>query len=280
MARAHPHEVDGRRRLEDGYRPLRQKVRLIHTSDVHLGDGIRTEIAERAFARVIDCVAELGGDALLVVGDVFDHARVPDRVLRFYVNQVARAGVPVVTLPGNHDLYHQDSLYRRQPFDDPPPNFYVFTAAGGQVISLPGLGLDLWGRAMWEHTPEFRPLAGMPGAREGRWLVALAHGHFHFPSDTDVRSSPIAVEEVAAAPCHYLALGHWERHVDVSQGEAVAYYSGSPLGAAPDYNHIAVNVVDLDPKVGVTVHQVTLPLVEAARPTHPPGAVVPKAEAT
>ena len=237
-----------------------KKIRLVHTSDTHLGDGWRGDLAERAFARVIDSVECLRADALLVVGDVFDHARVPDRVLEFYLEQVSRLDRPVITLPGNHDLYHHESLYRREPFRDAPPNFYLFTEPAGEAITLPELALDLWGRAMTEHTPEFRPLEGMPAARDEHWLVALAHAHFHFPGDTESRSSPIWPGEVKDGPCHYLALGHWERHVSVSQGNTVAYYSGSPLGAAPDYDHIAVNLVDLDPVLGVSVSQVILPL--------------------
>ena len=236
------------------------RIRLVHTSDTHLGDGWRTNRTEQAFARVIDAAQGLAADALLVVGDVFDHARVPDRVLEYYLAQVARLDCPVITLPGNHDLYHRDSLYRRAPFRDSPANFYLFTEASGQTISFPPLGLDLWGRAMTQHTPEFRPLAGMPDAGPGRWLVALAHGHFHFPEDKDLRSSPIWPDEVAAAPCHYLALGHWERYVEVSRGDTAAFYSGSPLGAAPDDAHLAVNLADLDPEAGVSVSQVVLPL--------------------
>ncbi len=240
--------------------PSKQKIRLIHTSDTHLGDDWRVDRTEAAFARVIDSVNHFDADALLVVGDVFDHARVSDRVLEFYLQQVSRLGRPVITLPGNHDLYHQDSLYRREPFRDSPANFFLLTGADGETITLPHLGLDVWGRAMTEHTPEFRPLDGMPPARESFWLVALAHAHFHFPNDTENRSSPIWPHEVREAPCHYLALGHWERHVEVSQGDTQAWYSGSPLGAAPDYDHISVNLVDLDPLAGVTVTQALLPL--------------------
>lgn len=250
--------------IQEGKLAAKRKIRLIHTSDTHLGDDWRGNRTEAAFARVVDSVQHFDAEALLVVGDVFDHARVPDRVLEFYLEQVARLRRPVITLPGNHDLYHQDSLYRREPFRHAPPNFHLLTRPAGETITLPELGLDLWGRAMTEHTPEFRPLEGMPAASDGHWLVALAHAHFHFPTDTENRSSPIWPNEVAEAPCHYLALGHWERHVDVSQGDTAAYYSGSPLGSAPDYDQISVNLVDLDPAGGVAVRQVALPLDEVA----------------
>ena len=117
--------------------PPNQNIRLIHTSDTHLGIDWRADLSQQAFARVIDSVTQLHADALLVVGDVFDHARVPDSVLNFYLSQIARLDCPVITLPGNHDLYHHDSLYRRAPFQNPPPNFYLFTEGAGQTIRLP-----------------------------------------------------------------------------------------------------------------------------------------------
>ncbi len=244
----------------------KKRVRLVHTSDTHLGVDWQPELAEAAFRAVLAGARTLEADALLVVGDVFDHARVPDRVLDFFVSQVAQAGFPVIVLPGNHDLYHRDSLYRRHPFAKAPGNLLLFRQPKGQVISLPGLTVDFWGRAMTEHTPDFRPLLGMPPAAAGRWLVALAHGHYHFDYDNVRRSSPVYPAEVAAAPCHYLALGHWERFADVSQGDTIACYSGSPLGAARDDETVTVNVVALEPGLTerVSVRQVALPLAMPA----------------
>ena len=148
-------------------------VRLVHTSDIHLGVDWRDGLSERAFSRVIDSVDRLDADALLVVGDVFDHARVPDRALEFYLDQIGRLDCPVVTLPGNHDLYHQDTLYRRAPFAAAPPNFHLITGWDGHTITLPDLAVDVWGRAMDQHTPDFKPLAGMP-TRQRRPLAGCA----------------------------------------------------------------------------------------------------------
>ena len=236
----------------------KKKVRLIHTSDTHLGDEWHARLSERALQTVVAGVKKLDGDALLLVGDVFDHARVTDRVLDFFLRQIARLAVPVVLLPGNHDLYDADSLYLRSPFQQAPPNLHILSQENGSTISFPHLTMDVWGRAMSCHTPQFQPLAGMPANANGHWLVALAHGHYHFENDTDLRSAPIYPREVAQAPCDYLALGHWERHVDVSQGDTRAVYSGSPLGALQSNDHVTVTVADLDPDAGVQTHQATL----------------------
>jgi len=111
---------------------------------------------------------------------------------------------------------------------------------------------------MLSHTPAFRPLEGMPTQRNSHWMVALAHGHFHFDDDRDQRSSPIYPPEIAAAPCDYLALGHWDRHVDVSQGRVTAVYSGTARGSSPRDPLGEVTVVDLNPPEAVTFYQADL----------------------
>ena len=246
----------------------RRKIRIIHTSDTHLGDDWDPESAQRALSAVVDAVHSLRGDALLIAGDVFDNARVSDAVLDFFVAEIARAAVPTVILPGNHDLYDSSSLYLRSPFANGSANLHIITGTRGQTLSFPELSLDVWGRAMDSHTPAFRPLSGIPARRNGHWRVAMAHGHFHYPDDTEERSSPIRPRDIADAGCDYVALGHWERFEDVSQDGVTAFYSGSPMGAATERGNVAVNVVDLDPRSlsNVFVSQVesAIPVVGAA----------------
>jgi DNA repair exonuclease SbcCD nuclease subunit len=240
----------------------RRKIRIIHTSDTHLGDDWDPASAQHALSAVVDGVHALRGDALLIAGDVFDNARIADSVLEFFVGEIARAEVPAVILPGNHDLYDASSLYHRAPFADRPDNLHIISGTRGQTLTFPHLDLEVWGRAMDSHTPAFRPLAGIPAHRNGHWRVAVAHGHFHYPDDTEERSSPIRPHEISEAPCDYIALGHWERFEDVSQNDVTAFYSGSPMGASTTRGNVAVNVVDLDaPNANpVRVTQAQLPV--------------------
>ena len=229
-----------------------KKLRLIHTSDTHLGDPSGHPRADDVLESVVDAVRRLNGDALLLAGDVFDNERVSDDVLERFLVQIARLDAPAIVLPGNHDLAHKTSVYRRPPFDHAPPNLRVFRQPEGETLTFPNLELELWGRAMLSHTPDFRPLHGMPTPTEGRWLVALAHGHFHDESDREQRSSPIYPQDISAAPCHYLALGHWDRHADVSRGSATAVYSGCPYGPIGAPQQGAICVVNLTPPTTIT----------------------------
>jgi DNA repair exonuclease SbcCD nuclease subunit len=235
-----------------------KKLRLIHTSDTHLGDPDGHPESADALVSVVEAVSHNEADMLLIVGDVFDNERVKDDVLEWFVKQIGQMQAPAVLLPGNHDLIHETSVYHREAFKHSPDNLFVFRGTEGETLSFPGLGIDLWGRAMPMHTPQFKPLEGMPTPAENNWLVALAHGHFHYEDDRDQRSSPIYPQEVADAACHYLALGHWDRHVDVSQGNTTAVYSGCPLGPIGSSGAGEVTVVDLDPETGVSFRQVTI----------------------
>ena len=125
---------------------LRKNVRLIHTSDIHLGDEAGHPAAEAALQALVEAVPALRGDMLLLVGDIFDNGRVGDDVLQGFLDQVARLDVPAVLLPGNHDLYAEDSVYLRRPFHDMPGNLHILTDTGGHTISFPELTLDVWGR--------------------------------------------------------------------------------------------------------------------------------------
>jgi len=239
--------------------PSPKQIRLIHTSDIHLGDKAGHPAAASAFQSVVSSVSDLNGDTLLMVGDIFDNDRIGDDVLEFFLDEIRRLNVPAVVLPGNHDLLDSNSVYHRGPFQDKPSNLHILSSADGESITLPELTLDLWGRAMPAHTPKFQPLLGMPGRNPGRWLVALAHGHFYLDGDIDLRSAPIHPYEVAQATCDYLALGHWDRPLDVSQGGVKAAYSGAPLGPVGRSTEVGVTVVDLHPSRGVEFQRVAVP---------------------
>jgi DNA repair exonuclease SbcCD nuclease subunit len=239
-----------------------KRLKILHTSDTHLGADWRPELEERALQAIVNGAVTLDANVVVIVGDVFDHARVSDSVLEYFVEQISSINIPVVVLPGNHDLYDSNSLYKRHAFNNRPINLHIMTNNDGETITFPHLDLDVWGRAMLSHTPQFQPIKGMPHKNKNRWLVGLAHGHFHFENDTEVRSSPIYPLELANATCDYLALGHWERYVDVSQGDVKAVYSGSPLGALQSNDMVSVILAELDPDNGVVANRCQLPMVD------------------
>ena len=89
--------------------------------------------------------------------------------------------------------------------------------------------LEIWGHSHRDYF-DMPPLRG-PRPRSTRWQVAIGHGHYEPPT---TRANPLRPswvfgdEEIAATAADYLALGHWDRPMQVGSGVVPAYYSGSP----------------------------------------------------
>jgi DNA repair exonuclease SbcCD nuclease subunit len=212
--------------------PTRPPLRLLHTSDVHLGafEGApeRRERHHAAFSRVVDAAESLRVDALLIAGDFFDHARVAEETLRFAATEIARAGVPVVLGPGNHDHVGPGSVYDRDDWDAYPRNLHVLRSAEGEAVVLEQLELEVWARGHTEQDPGFAPMQGVPRRGEASWQVAIAHGHYVHPRSAPYRSFQISREQIRDSDRDYVALGHWDRLVRVDGGHVTAAYSGAP----------------------------------------------------
>ena len=216
-------------------RTLSRQLKLIHTSDVHLesdtfGAGSRGDIfrdsVRRAFSGVIDVANGNRADLLLIVGDLFDSNRISVEALDFAMNQIARAQMPVVIIPGNHDAHDERSIYAALPSASLPQNLHLILDPEGVSLEFPDLAAHVWGRALVEHSPEYRPLSGLPEPVPHAWNIGLAHGFFT-ESETN-RSSPVTPAEIEASGYDYIALGHIHVFGDVSQGPTRAFYCGTP----------------------------------------------------
>ena len=93
-------------------------MRLLHTSDWHLGRQIRGLSRQAEFETVLGEVADIAVrekvDLLLVAGDIFDTFSPPpdaEKLLYETLEEALRAGVQVALLAGNHDhAGHMDAL--------------------------------------------------------------------------------------------------------------------------------------------------------------------------
>lgn len=212
-------------------------IKIVHTSDVHLGTDYtslsplrrRQRLIAEAFARVVDITVAERAHLFLIAGDLFDSNRPSDQAVSFVVEQLRRLPMPVVILPGNHDPYTPNSVYRRTEFTDLSQRVYIISQESGQVLSFPDMDLVVWGRPDTGKPRGYRPLEGIPPCDAYRWHVAVAHGHLLMPGMVTFSSYPIDVAELAGCGWDYVALGHWERFANVSQGDVCACYSGAPM---------------------------------------------------
>jgi len=231
----------------------KRALTLVHTSDVHLGCDYSGKLARQALGAVVDTATSIGADALILAGDVFDHNRVTDDEVQFLLDQLDRFGKPSIILPGNHDCYDDGSVYHRASFLARSRLVHLIDDRPDTLCQIPELDLEVWGRAVVDHHPGFRPLTEEPPRHTGGWRIGVAHGHFELPDGTERRSSPIFPEDIAALTCDFVALGHWDRFADVSQGGVPAFYSGAPHWANGRREMSKVLVLTLDPERGALV---------------------------
>jgi exonuclease SbcD len=227
--------------------PMPRLVTILHTADVHLGSS-QLAREERAFERSVDKAIDLDVDAVVVAGDLFDHARVDEDLLDWTAAQLNRLERPVVVLTGNHDTLHGASVYHRLRLAERCPDAVLLEDVDGGVVDVEGTDLSVWGRAMVEHEPAFHPLAGAPGRPEGRWLVVAAHGLVVGAVRDPYRSSPIPEEMIDDLECDYVALGHRHAYEEVRDGPTPAIYSGAT--ASSRSGEAGAVVVELLPEVG------------------------------
>jgi DNA repair exonuclease SbcCD nuclease subunit len=191
-------------------------------------------------------------DALLVVGDLFDHGRVDEALVKSAFEVIAELPCPTVMICGNHDLLDASGLYRRFGHVVGGAGVTFLDRIEGSTTSILDGAVTLWGRAMDDHHPGFRPLCGVPGRPDHGWYVVMGHGHYvgGEAPEASMRSSPITDDDIAATGADYVALGHWHTLTDVSAAGVPAWYAGSPVSSWAD--GVAL-VIDLVPESGAEV---------------------------
>ena len=236
----------------------RPHLRLLHTSDVHIGDDINPARRLLGLTAVVDAAIDGGVDALLIVGDLFDSARVRPPLVDEALAQLSRINIPTLVTVGNHDCLSQPSIYDRVDMLAAGGHIRFLDDPDGESVRFDDLRLNVWARAMIEHHPAHKPLEGFERGGDGYWNIAMAHGHYVPDDESNYRSSPIWEREIAGLGCDYLALGHWHRFLDVSSQGVPAFYCGSPSESGGSF--ASANLVSLHPQDGVSVERVRLPI--------------------
>jgi exonuclease SbcD len=211
-------------------------IRILHTADVHLGrefPSLREKGPEyrrqllATFEQIINLAIRQNVSLLLIAGDLFDTNAVlgtPVRTVLASFRKLEAAGIRACILPGTHDAYSEDSIYR---FVDLPLNVTVFTP---QRVSHTYADLDLtvYGKAFDGKLVGTSALQELPLCADSRLHVGMAHGSLRMDGVTDREAMLVDKSEIGASRLDYLALGHWHSFRDCSQGATKAFYCGSP----------------------------------------------------
>jgi DNA repair exonuclease SbcCD nuclease subunit len=247
---------------------MSRDVVIVHSSDLHVDHDYTARIhggdGTAGLACVLAAARGIGADVVLLVGDTFDNHRLPQAILDRTAAVIAAAGMPVVLLPGNHDPAVPEAVFRRGMLAE-CENLHVLGVTHDEAVEFPALGLEIWGRAHRDYGDMVPLETSRP--RRTRWQVAVAHGHYDPGVDRSIVPRPswlISDDELVATGADYVALGHWNRAVQVGNGSVAAYYSGSP-----EYSG-TINVVRLTRSGQVVVTRRELDIPREVVPTYVP----------
>ena len=197
---------------------------IAHLTDTHFGD--RPGVTER-IERVVDAVATLEPDVVLVTGDVADHGTAEEYAEASTV--LGRLSVPVLWCPGNHDVREAlaESLFgapSNEPLD------VVFEVGGFRFVLLDSLVPAQDGRRINHGELADATLDWLAATLEASSLptfVALHHPPVALGIDwiDEIRlRDPERLEAIVAAHPHVLAtlVGH-------AHTAAATTFGGRPL---------------------------------------------------
>ena len=267
-------------------------MRLIHTSDWHLGRTLHGEsLAEHhdAFlAWLLDQAVACQAGAVLVAGDIYDRAVPPldavallDKTLAAF----ARARIPLVLTSGNHDspvrlgfgsaLSETAGIHLRTTVADITRPVILSDAHGevgvyGIPYLLPDAVMDELGAERSHASVLAAAAARIREDAAGRGLsrtVVLAHAFVTnaepSESERDIRVGGIGDAPAAVlAGCSYLALGHLhgQQRVPVPGSSTTARYCGSPLAFSfSEHQAKSVTLADIDGAGNVTAELLPAP---------------------
>jgi exonuclease SbcD len=223
-----------------------ETVRILHTSDVHIGapflflggKGNEQRLALReALSAIVRIAKQERFDALVIAGDLFDSAfGASDADVSFVAGCLAGAGPAcrVVILPGSHDYYAPGSVYERERRRfEAPGNVHILTPER-RTIEMDELSLAVHGVAGVSNVRLESAFSGLVPREGYRWNVCLAHGSVEgYSARPEPGEAPLRIAELGNG-FDYVALGHWHSHLVVSRKDPLAAYSGSPEIIARD----------------------------------------------
>ncbi len=238
---------------------------FVHTGDIHLGRPYRRlgrDVGEKlrkagldTLARITQVVRETRAGFLVIAGDLFDSNGVSSGLVKNAMGHLASlAPIPVYILPGNHDVFDSQSLYRTAPI---PSNVKVIPEGPSEFRPCPDLAL--FGAASTVKRGGDRPLGRLLEIGCGStalYKVATVHASVALPGlAVHPDEAQVFYDEISSCPFDYVAMGHWHKRADYSRGKTVALYCGTPetldFDDAPTPG--TVTLVRLDRKGGETL---------------------------
>ncbi len=217
-------------------------IKILHTADIHLGKEF-SFLRERGreyrnqllatFEKIVDLAISEDVSLLLIAGDLFDTNRVHGIIIGKALTafkKLESKGIRVCIIPGTHDIYNEDSIYR---FVNFPSNVTVFTPAYDHKL-YEDLDLTVYGEVFEGRYVDESPIQRLSLSKDSKYHVGMAHCSIRIEGWIEKDALLLGRNEIATSGLDYLALGHWHSFQDFSQGDTKAFYCGAPEPVSMD----------------------------------------------
>jgi DNA repair exonuclease SbcCD nuclease subunit len=212
---------------------------FLHAADIHLDSPLRgleqyehapreriRGATRRAFERMIDLALEKRVDFVLSAGDLYDGDWRDYNTGLHLVRELGRlrdAGIPVVTISGNHDAANRMTRALRL-----PPNVRVLDDARPETFRLEALGVAIHGQSFARAAVTENLVAGYPEAVPGWVNIGLLHTALTGQEGHE-RYAPCTLDDLRGRGYDYWALGHIHTR-STPCSDPIAAFPGNPQG--------------------------------------------------
>lgn len=206
---------------------------FLHAADLHLGSplaGLATkdeEVARRfaaasreAFSDLVTRTIEAGARFAVIAGDIYDGEWKDNAIGLFFnreVARLARAGIPVFVVRGNHDA--ASVVTKTIPL---PESLFEFPVRAAETRRIEELKVALHGRSFPDRAVSENYALAYPEPAPGYFNIGLLHTSCTGrPPHADY--APCSVQDLVGRGYQYWALGHVHEHEFVCRDPWIVY---------------------------------------------------------
>ncbi len=263
-------------------------MKILHTSDWHLGHILHNESQEEAQQDMLKQMAEIirknEPDVLIISGDVYDTIQPSASIQQIFANSIvemhnACPDMTIVCIAGNHDsgskhmifhkpwkalnVYMVGNIVKESNLED-----YIIPIGDKGFVAAVPFAADRYMpddvfKALSEKITE-RNADNLPVVLAAHLAVAKADWRGHdFSSDTNIGGLNCQELDIFGKDYDYIALGHIHKKQQLDK-EGRIWYSGTPIAVSFDEsysgNEHGVLLVDC-PRHGEKVKVTTIPII-------------------
>lgn len=209
------------------------KFTFIHAADIHLDSPLTglgaysQELAEcfrgasrQALVNLVKAAIDHKVDFVVISGDIFDGSWKDFQTGLFFVREMgrlAREGIPVYAISGNHDAYN--TMTKTLPY---PDNVKFFPGDAPGTVLCDKTGAAIHGQSFEDRQQNINIARKYPAAVSGRFNIGLLHTACGGDSSPDPYA-PCTLDQLKNHGYHYWALGHIHNRAVLSEDPHVVF---------------------------------------------------------